>query len=160
MKNPSQKFNQQQQRWFDLMTAAIQDDKDAIKINKSEISINRTNAPTNAISMKPKNRMSVVLAPAGRIPSISTPLPQESIRHSDSKDNQSVVDPGEDIRTTFYETTGRLSELSISSPAASNAGCTTSTPSTPTPVAAGLVDDHPPHVHYNHHQLDKFDHVT
>ncbi|KAA1089616.1 hypothetical protein PGT21_024996 [Puccinia graminis f. sp. tritici] len=165
MKNPSQKFNQQQQRWFDLMTAAIQDDKDAIKINKNEISINRTNAPTNAISIKPKNRMSVVLAPAGRIPSISnsnniSPLPQESIRHSDSKDNQSVVDPGEDIRTTFYETTGRLSELSISSPAPSNAGFTTSNLSTPTPAAAGSVYDHPPHVHYNHHQLENFDHVT
>ncbi|KAA1118256.1 hypothetical protein PGTUg99_000402 [Puccinia graminis f. sp. tritici] len=164
MKNPSQKFNQQQQRWFDLMTAAIQDDKDAIKINKNEISINRTNAPTNAISIKPKNRMSVVLAPAGRIPSISnsnniSPLPQESIRHSDSKDNQSVVDPGEDIRTTFYETTGRLSELSISSPAPSNAGFTTSNLSTPTPAAAGSVYDHPPHVHYNHHQLENFDHT-
>ncbi|OAV97579.1 hypothetical protein PTTG_09819, partial [Puccinia triticina 1-1 BBBD Race 1] len=137
-----QKFNQHQQRWFDMITAAIKDEKESsIKMTKNE-STHRMNASNNATIMKTKNRMSVVLAPAGRMPSgksNNTPPAEESSRHSDSKDNYPIVDPREDSRTTFYETTGRLSDLSLSSPIPNNAVFTTSHHSTPTPVTVGVV---------------------
>ncbi|KAI7942024.1 hypothetical protein MJO28_012051 [Puccinia striiformis f. sp. tritici] len=164
MKNPSLEFDQQQQRWFDLITAAIQDDKESIKINQNEGS-HRTNATANATSVKPKNRMSVVLAPAGRIPSSPShnisPVVEDSNRHSNvpKADSHIIADARETFRTTFYETTGRLSELSFSSSAPDSATLMNSERSTSTPVTPGSVCD-PDHVHYGHQHTDNFDRVT
>ncbi|KAH9455643.1 hypothetical protein Pst134EA_023102 [Puccinia striiformis f. sp. tritici] len=164
MKNPSLEFDQQQQRWFDLITAAIQDDKESIKINQNEGS-HRTNATANATSLKPKNRMSVVLAPAGRIPSSPShnisPVVEDSNRHSNvpKADSHIIADARETFRTTFYETTGRLSELSFSSSAPHSATLMNSERSTSTPVTPGSVCD-PDHVHYGHQHTDNFDRVT
>jgi hypothetical protein len=163
MKNPSQRFNEQQQRWFDLITAAIKDDKESIiKLNQNE-GVNRTNTSTNVMAIKSKNRISVVLAPAGRIPSSTgnnTPLSAEgSNRHSHSKDSYTMAEPREELRTTFYETTGRLSDLSLSSSAVNNATPITSNTLASTSAASVSVYD-PHHVHAGHHHLDNFDHVT
>jgi len=144
MRNPSQMFDQQQQRWFDIITAAIKDEKESVlKLNQNE-GAKRRNTTSNPTTIKNKNRISVVLAPAGRIPcsnsSINIPPPVEgSTRHVPSKNRHTMSpDSRETPRTTFYETTGRLADLSLSSSAVSNAPAAPATLSHSNPSA-------PPH---------------
>ncbi|KNZ63764.1 hypothetical protein VP01_1103g1 [Puccinia sorghi] len=152
MKNPSQMFDQQQQRWFDMITAAIKDEKESIlKLNQNE-GAKRMNTTTNPTTIKTMNRISVVLAPAGRIPCsnscINTPPPVDGFsRHVPSQDRHTMPpDSRETPRTTFYETTGRLADLSLSSSAVNNDSAAPATlrhsnPNTP-PAASGSIRVH------------------
>lgn len=91
MKNPTQRFNEHQQRWFDMITAVIKDEKESIKLNKNDSTIHPTTnhlLPKTASSSK--NRMSLVLAPAGRTLNTSQNLHNDENRIDESSKTMEV----------------------------------------------------------------------